>query len=162
MLRSSPWEPEGRWRSVDGHLRRGPHSLPPCGCGLQRSTSAPECAWIGMAVASFYGHGEDGQMLAPRLILLDEAFVGIDDAARKHCIALIREFDLDFVTTSEREWAAHGAPRAPRGNVVDLNAEIPNNALDLRMPEPMEKRVARVPKALRRVRSRPFLRGELG
>ena len=46
--------------------------------------------------------------------------------------------------------------------VVDLNAEIPNTALDLRMPEPMEKRVARVPKALRRVRSRPFLRGELG
>ena len=43
--------------------------------------------------------------LAPRLMLLDEAFAGIDDAARAHCMGLIREFDLDFVITSEREWA---------------------------------------------------------
>ncbi len=38
-------------------------------------------------------------------MLLDEAFAGIDDAARAHCMGLIREFDLDFVLTSEREWA---------------------------------------------------------
>ena len=40
-------------------------------------------------------------------MLLDEAFAGIDDAARAHCMALIREFDLDFVITSEREWACY-------------------------------------------------------
>ncbi|OOW96173.1 hypothetical protein Xvtf_19500 [Xanthomonas campestris pv. vitistrifoliae] len=45
--------------------------------------------------------------MAPRLILLDEAFAGIDDAARAHCMALIREFDLDFIITSEREWACY-------------------------------------------------------
>ena len=39
--------------------------------------------------------------------LLDEAFAGIDDAARAHCMGLIREFDLDFVITSEREWACY-------------------------------------------------------
>jgi hypothetical protein len=39
--------------------------------------------------------------------LLDEAFAGIDDAARAHCMALIREFDLDFVMTSEREWGCY-------------------------------------------------------
>lgn len=43
----------------------------------------------------------------PRLVLLDEAFAGIDDAARAHCMALVREFDLDFVMTSEREWACY-------------------------------------------------------
>lgn len=37
-------------------------------------------------------------------MLLDEAFAGIDDTARAHCMGLIREFDLDFVITSEREW----------------------------------------------------------
>ena len=40
-------------------------------------------------------------------MLLDEAFAGIDDAARAHCMALVREFDLDFVMTSEREWACY-------------------------------------------------------
>jgi len=55
------------------------------------------------AVSSFYSQA--GSAHAPRLVLLDEAFAGIDDAARAHCWALVREFDLDFVITSEREWA---------------------------------------------------------
>lgn len=57
------------------------------------------------AVASFYGRAKGA--MAPRLMLLDEAFAGIDDAARAHCMALIREFDLDFIITSEREWACY-------------------------------------------------------
>ncbi|MDB5771305.1 MAG: hypothetical protein JWM42_1679 [Burkholderia sp.] len=59
------------------------------------------------AVSSFYSHGEFH--FAPRLVLLDEAFAGIDDEARAHCMALIREFDLDFVMTSEREWGCYAA-----------------------------------------------------
>lgn len=55
------------------------------------------------AVASFYG--DSTKAICPRLILLDEVFAGIDDEARAHCWALIREFDLDFIITSEREWA---------------------------------------------------------
>lgn len=55
------------------------------------------------AVASFYG--DSAKAVCPRLILLDEVFAGIDDGARAHCWALIREFDLDFIITSEREWA---------------------------------------------------------
>lgn len=43
----------------------------------------------------------------PRMVLLDEAFAGIDDEARANCMALIREFDLDFVMTSEREWGCY-------------------------------------------------------
>lgn len=56
------------------------------------------------AASSFY-QSADAQ--APRLVLLDEAFAGIDDDARRHCMALIREFDLDFVMTSEREWGCY-------------------------------------------------------
>ncbi|MGY8666927.1 TIGR02680 family protein, partial [Bradyrhizobium sp. UFLA05-109] len=56
------------------------------------------------AVASFYG---DEHSTRPRLVLLDEAFAGIDDGVRAHCMGLIHEFDLDFVITSEREWACY-------------------------------------------------------
>jgi hypothetical protein len=59
------------------------------------------------AVASFYSQSTYAH--APRLMLLDEAFAGIDDLARAHCMALIREFDLDFVMTSEREWGCYAA-----------------------------------------------------
>jgi hypothetical protein len=62
-------------------------------CNLLRSTT---------------GHVPRGSFpLAPRLMLLDEAFAGINDAAKAHCMGLIREFDLDFVITSEREWACY-------------------------------------------------------
>ncbi len=45
--------------------------------------------------------------MAPRLILLDEAFVGIDADMRAKCMGLIETFDLDFVMTSEREWGCY-------------------------------------------------------
>lgn len=57
------------------------------------------------AASSYYESGLSRH--APRLVLLDEAFAGIDDEARAHCMALVREFDLDFVMTSEREWGCY-------------------------------------------------------
>jgi uncharacterized protein (TIGR02680 family) len=45
--------------------------------------------------------------LAPRLILLDEAFVGIDGDMRRKCLGLLSAFDLDVVMTSEREWGCY-------------------------------------------------------
>lgn len=45
--------------------------------------------------------------LAPRLILLDEAFVGIDNDMRRECMGLLAAFDLDVVMTSEREWGCY-------------------------------------------------------
>jgi len=83
---------DGQWRKLSGPASSGERAL-----GL----TVPLFA----AVASFYGHG--GNPLAPRLMLLDEAFAGIDDNARAHCMGLIREFDLDFVITSEREWGCY-------------------------------------------------------
>jgi uncharacterized protein (TIGR02680 family) len=90
-FRVERWQ-DGRWRKLSGPASSGERAL-----GL----TVPLFA----AVASFYGQGS--YPLAPRLILLDEAFAGIDDAARAHCMGLIREFDLDFVLTSEREWACY-------------------------------------------------------
>jgi uncharacterized protein (TIGR02680 family) len=83
---------DGSWRKLSGPASSGERAL-----GL----TVPLFA----AIASFYGQGSSEK--APRLMLLDEAFAGIDDAARAHCMGLIREFDLDFVITSEREWACY-------------------------------------------------------
>jgi uncharacterized protein (TIGR02680 family) len=90
-FRVERWQ-DGVWRKLSGPASSGERAL-----GL----TVPLFA----AVASFYSQG--GYPLAPRLMLLDEAFAGIDDAARAHCMGLIREFDLDFVITSEREWACY-------------------------------------------------------
>jgi len=88
-FRVQRWQ-DGQWRPLSGPASSGERAL-----GL----TVPLFA----AVSSFYS--QSGSAIAPRLVLLDEAFAGIDDAARAHCWALVREFDLDFVITSEREWA---------------------------------------------------------
>jgi uncharacterized protein (TIGR02680 family) len=65
---------------------------------------------LGLTVPLFAAassHYESSDPHAPRLVLLDEAFAGIDDEARASCMGLIREFDLDFVMTSEREWGCY-------------------------------------------------------
>lgn len=85
----------GKWGRLSGPASSGERAL-----GL----TVPLFA----AVASHYSHGShDGYAGAPRLVLLDEAFAGIDREARAHCMALIREFDLDFVMTSESEWGCY-------------------------------------------------------
>src|SRR5216683_1228759 len=53
------------------------------------------------AAAAFY---ESAAPAAPRLILLDEAFAGIDRETRGQLMGLLAEFDLDFVMTSFEEW----------------------------------------------------------
>jgi uncharacterized protein (TIGR02680 family) len=82
----------GQWKKLSGPASSGERAL-----GL----TVPLFA----AIASFYSQSSNPH--APRLMLLDEAFAGIDDLARAHCMGLIREFDLDFVITSEREWACY-------------------------------------------------------
>ena len=84
------WQ-DGKWRPLSGPASSGERAL-----GL----TVPLFA----AAASHYESASD---FAPRLVLLDEAFAGIDDGARAHCMDLIREFDLDFVMTSEREWGCY-------------------------------------------------------
>jgi uncharacterized protein (TIGR02680 family) len=53
------------------------------------------------AAAAFYAAAAS---TAPRLILLDEAFAGIDTKIRAQLMALLVAFDLDFLMTSYEEW----------------------------------------------------------
>jgi len=55
---------------------------------------------------------------APRLVLLDEAFAGVDDAARRQCMSLLTTFDRDYVLTSEREWGCY--PEVPALSICHL------------------------------------------
>lgn len=44
---------------------------------------------------------------APRLILLDEVFVGVDSANRGQVFELLTSLDLDLVLTSDHEWCTY-------------------------------------------------------
>ncbi len=66
------------------------------------------------AAATFYGSAPN----APRLILLDEAFVGVDSDMRRKCMDLLATFDLDLVMTSEREWGCY--PTVPALAIYQL------------------------------------------
>ncbi len=45
---------------------------------------------------------------APRLILLDEVFVGVDTVNRRQVFALLAALDLDLMLTSDHEWCTYG------------------------------------------------------
>jgi len=92
-----------QWRPLSGPASSGERAL-----GLTVPLFAAAASHYGSA----YAH-------APRLVLLDEAFAGIDDEARASCMALIREFDLDFVMTSEREWGCY--PQLPGLAICQLS-----------------------------------------
>ncbi|MGH3867192.1 MAG: TIGR02680 family protein [Pseudonocardiaceae bacterium] len=55
------------------------------------------------ALAAHYEAAPD----APRLVLLDEVFVGIDPSNRGQLLDLLRGFDLDAVLTSDHEWCTY-------------------------------------------------------
>jgi len=56
--------------------------------------------------AAAAAHYQSADPHAPRLILLDEVFVGIDAPTRGLLMGLMETFDLDYMMTSEREWGA--------------------------------------------------------
>jgi hypothetical protein len=78
------------------------------------------------AAAAFY---RTASPQAPRLILLDEAFVGIDADMRAKCMGLIDTFDLDFMMTSEREWACY--PTLPGVAIYQLSTRPGIDAVGL-------------------------------
>jgi hypothetical protein len=55
------------------------------------------------AAAHFAAARED----CPRMILLDEAFAGIDERMRAQLLGLLERFDLDFVLTSHELWGCY-------------------------------------------------------
>ncbi|WP_435847210.1 SbcC/MukB-like Walker B domain-containing protein [Streptomyces chrestomyceticus] len=56
------------------------------------------------AVAAHY----EAVHLAPRPILLDEVFVGVDTVDRGQVFALLTALDLDLMVTSDHEWCTYG------------------------------------------------------
>jgi uncharacterized protein (TIGR02680 family) len=82
----------GSWRSATGPASGGERVL---------TASVPLFA----AASSYYNSA--GNPSAPRLVMLDEAFAGVDDDSRAKCFGLLTAFDLDVVMTSEREWGCY-------------------------------------------------------
>ncbi|WP_084958887.1 TIGR02680 family protein [Thermoactinospora rubra] len=79
---------DGRWRPATGPASGGERVL---------TVSLPLFAAASAHYRSAHPH-------APRLVMLDEAFAGVDDDARAKCLGLLTTFDLDVAMTSEREW----------------------------------------------------------
>src|SRR5207249_1643824 len=57
--------------------------------------------------AAAAAHYRSARPEAPHVILLDEAFAGIDTAQRGSCMGLLVAFDLDFLVTSHEEWGCY-------------------------------------------------------
>ncbi|ATG51357.1 TIGR02680 family protein [Brachybacterium vulturis] len=93
----------GHWRSASGPASGGERAL---------AVSVPLFA----AASAHYNSASDH---APRLILLDEAFAGIDDDSRAKSLGLLATFDLDVVMTSEREWGCY--PEVPGLSIAQLS-----------------------------------------
>jgi len=93
----------GKWKPATGPASGGERVL---------AASIPLFA----AASSHYRTA--GNRYAPRLIMLDEAFAGVDDSARADCLGLLAEFDLDVVMTSEREWGCY--PQVPGLSIAQL------------------------------------------
>lgn len=95
------WQ-DGQWRSASGPASGGERVL---------AVTIPLFA----AASAHYGSAAPS---APRLVLLDEAFAGVDDDSRAKCMGLLTQFDLDFIMTSEREWGCY--PEVPGLSILQL------------------------------------------
>ncbi len=67
------------------------------------------------AMAGYYG---SARPTAPRLLVLDEAFAGIDDDQRGDCMAMLVDLDLDPVLANFGEWGCY--PEVPHVAVYHL------------------------------------------
>lgn len=84
------WQ-EGEWRPAYGPASGGERVL---------VVTIPLFAAASSHYTSAHRH-------APRLVLLDEAFAGVDDDSRAKSLGLLAQFDMDVVMTSEREWSCY-------------------------------------------------------
>ncbi len=77
------------------------------------------------AAAAYY---QSADKLAPRFILLDEAFAGISSDMRESCLELIAAFKLDVVMTSESEWGMYAGVKqlaiCQLDRFADINAVV--------------------------------------
>lgn len=71
--------------------------------------------------AAAAAHYRSASETAPHLVLLDEAFAGIDQGMRGRCMKLLVDFDLDLVMTSHDEWGCY--PELPGLAIYELARE---------------------------------------
>ncbi|MFT4189514.1 MAG: TIGR02680 family protein [Aeromicrobium sp.] len=93
----------GQWRPASGPASGGEKVL---------AVSIP-------LFAAASAHYNSASSSAPRLILLDEAFAGVDDDSRAKSLGLLATFDMDVVMTSEREWGCY--PDVPGLAIAQLS-----------------------------------------
>lgn len=102
-------------RCQDGQWRRLTRRTHGTGSGGEKAI-----ALIIPQFAAAAAHYRSAHEWAPRPILLDEAFVGVDADMRSKCMGLLDVFDLDFVMTSEREWGCY--PTLPGVAIYHLSS----------------------------------------
>jgi uncharacterized protein (TIGR02680 family) len=93
----------GQWRPATGPASGGERVL---------------AASVPLFAAASAHYASAGNQHAPRLVMLDEAFAGVDDNARAKYLGLLAAFDLDVVMTSEREWGCY--PEVPGLAIAQL------------------------------------------
>jgi uncharacterized protein (TIGR02680 family) len=109
------WHHFGVERKQDGVWKRLTRRTHGTGSGGEKAI-ALTLPQLAAAAAHYRSAGKT----APRLILLDEAFVGVDKNMRAKCMDLLRVFDLDVVMTSESEWGCY--PTVPAIAIYQLSA----------------------------------------
>jgi uncharacterized protein (TIGR02680 family) len=68
--------------------------------------------------AATAGYYASAAPTCPRLLVLDEAFVGIDDEQRADCMGMLVELGLDLVLTNYNEWGCY--PQVPSVAIYHL------------------------------------------
>lgn len=87
------------YRSADGGWKPLTRKVHAAGSGGQKAVVLHLPLFA--AAAAFYQSAAEH---APRIVILDEAFAGIDRPTRGELMGLLAEFGLDFVMTSYEEW----------------------------------------------------------
>ena len=89
-------------RQQDGHWRRLNRATYGTGSGGEKALALTLPRFAAAAA-----HYRSAAKTAPRLVMLDEAFAGIDPTMRAQCLGVLTQFDLDVIMTSELEWGCY-------------------------------------------------------
>lgn len=69
------------------------------------------------AAAAHFSAVGDNHPIAPRMVLLDDAFAKVDEPTHARLLGLLVKLDLDFVITSERLWGTF--PTVPSAGIYE-------------------------------------------
>lgn len=89
-------------RQQDGQWRRLNRATYGTGSGGEKALALTLPRFAAAAA-----HYKSAAKTAPRLVMLDEAFAGIDPTMRAQCMGVLTQFDLDVIMTSEQEWGCY-------------------------------------------------------